>query len=187
MRELADAERIRRFMSALGPSAPDEATCYLTGGATAVLIGWRATTVDVDIALDPEYDELLRVLPRLKDELHINVELASPRDFIPLPDGWAERSPFVAREGRLTFRHFDPYAQSLAKLERGHARDLDDVRAMMEREWSSRTGSGASLRRSSRRSTGFPPSTPRPSAGPSKPRPSSSMDLPFELETDVER
>ena len=70
--------------------------------------------------------------PRLKVDLKINVELASPGDFIPLP-GWADRSPFVARGGRLTFRHFDPYAQALAKLERGHTPDVGDLEALIGR------------------------------------------------------
>jgi hypothetical protein len=133
MRELADAERIRGFMSAFGRAVRAEATCYLTGGATAVLVGWRASTLDVDLKLVPEEEEQLRAIRRLKDELSINVELASPADFIPVRSGWEERSPYVAREGRLTFRHFDPYAQALAKLERGHAQDLADVEAMVER------------------------------------------------------
>jgi hypothetical protein len=134
VRELADAERIRRFARELGQAADAEGIAYLTGGATAVLVGWRATTVDVDVVFVPESDSLLRALPRLKEQLRLNVELASPADFIPLPQGWEERSPFVAREGLLTFRHFDPYSQALAKLERGHGRDLDDVRAMLDLE-----------------------------------------------------
>jgi hypothetical protein len=133
VRELADGERIGRFMRALGQAAPLDGDCYLTGGATAVLLGWRPTTLDVDIRLEPEQDELLRALAHIKDELEVNVELASPADFIPLPRGWPERSPFVAREGRLTFRHFDPYSQALAKLERGHAQDVDDIREMLVR------------------------------------------------------
>jgi hypothetical protein len=132
MRERADAERIRRFMQALGAAARQEGTCYLVGGGTAVLLGWRPTTIDVDIELDPEQDDLLRALPAIKDALQINVELASPRDFIPLPAGWAERSPPIAREGRLTFQHFDLISQALAKLERGHMQDLDDARVMLE-------------------------------------------------------
>jgi hypothetical protein len=119
-------------MRLLGAAAEDEATAYLTGGATAVLVGWRDTTIDVDLALVPEHDSLLRALPRLKDELQVNVELASPADFVPVAAGWEDRSPFVAREGKLTFRHFDPHAQVLAKIERGHAQDLEDVRAMTE-------------------------------------------------------
>jgi len=133
MRELVDAERIVDFMRRLGRAADDESVCYFTGGATAVLVGWRGTTVDIDIRLEPERDSLLRALPGLKEALRLNVELASPGDFIPLRTGWEERSPFVAREGRVTFRHFDPYAQALAKLERGHDRDLADVRALVER------------------------------------------------------
>lgn len=132
MRELADAERIRAFMRALGAAATEEGVVFLTGGATAVLVGWRPTTVDVDVKLVPESDALLRALPDLKDRLQLNVELASPLEFIPVLRGWEERSPFVAREGPLTFRHFDPCAQALAKLERGHDRDLADVRALLE-------------------------------------------------------
>lgn len=41
------------------------------------------------------------------------------------------RSLFVAREGLLIVRHFDPYSQALAKIERGHRHDLDDVRALI--------------------------------------------------------
>lgn len=134
MRELADAERIRRFMQALGRVADDDGAAYFTGGATAVLVGWRKTTIDIDLKLVPESDRLLRTLPRLKDELSINVELAAPADFIPVPEGWEDRSVFVERVRRLSFFHFDPYAQALAKLERAHAQDLEDVEALLERQ-----------------------------------------------------
>jgi hypothetical protein len=96
-----------------------------------VLAGWRSTTIDVDLKLVPEQDSVLRAIPRLKNELQVNVEFASPSDFIPLPEGWEERSPLAERGKRLTFRHFDPYSQALAKLERDHARDRADVRALI--------------------------------------------------------
>jgi hypothetical protein len=133
MRELADAERTRAFMRALGREADTDGACYLTGGATAVLLGWRLSTIDVDIRLEPETERLLRAIQRLKDELRINVELASPLDFLPIASGWEERSTFEATEGQLSFYHFDLYAQALAKLERAHAQDLGDVEAMVER------------------------------------------------------
>jgi uncharacterized nucleotidyltransferase DUF6036 len=134
VRELTDEQRLRRFMHALGRAARVDGDCYLAGGATAVLVGWRSTTVDVDLRLEPEQDELFQAIQALKDELSINVELASPADFIPLPEGWRDRSPFVAQEGRLAFRHFDPYSQALSKLERGHAQDLADVRELVGRD-----------------------------------------------------
>lgn len=121
-------------MRGLGQAAEDETTAYLAGGATAVLVGWRASTVDVDLKLEPESDAVLRAIQRLKDELSVNVELAAPGDFIPLPSGWKERSPFVAREGLVTFRYFDPYSQALAKLERAHEQDLRDVAALVDHE-----------------------------------------------------
>ena len=128
-----DAERLRVFLRALGEAACGETTVYLTGGATAVLSGWRSSTVDVDLKLEPDRDEILRAIPQLKEELETNVELASPDGFLPELPGWRDRSPFVAREGLVTFRHYDLYAQALAKVERGHARDLADVLAMLDR------------------------------------------------------
>lgn len=131
MRDLADEEQIERFMRALGRAAEVEGRVYLTGGATAVLHGWRASTIDVDIKVIPDRDELLRAIPRLKEELNLNVELAAPSDFIPVLDGWEERSPLIRREGRISFHHFDPVAQALAKAERGHEQDLLDVKQMI--------------------------------------------------------
>ena len=120
-------------MRAAGAAAREEGTCYLTGGATAVLLGWRRTTLDIDVRFEPEQDAVMRELQQIKRDLRLNVETASPGEFIPLPRGWEERSPFAGREGSLTFRHFDLYAQALAKIERGHERDLVDVRALVDR------------------------------------------------------
>jgi hypothetical protein len=99
MRPPVDGERIRAFARALGLEAPSD-TNYLTGDATAVLCGWRAATLDIDVRFEPEVDELLRAMVRLKEHVELNVELASPPDFIPELPGWRERSPFVTREGR---------------------------------------------------------------------------------------
>ena len=134
MRRLVDAERLRAFMRALGHRTEVETTCYLTGGATAVLSGWRDATIDIDVLFAPENDQLLRAIPELKEELELNVELAFPGHFVPMPSGWEERSIFVEQVGAVTFRNVDPYAQALAKLERGHERDLADVEAMLSRE-----------------------------------------------------
>jgi hypothetical protein len=80
MRELADSTRIERFMRELGRAPRSTGRVYIAGGATAVLHGWRKTTVDVDIKLIPDRDEILREIPRLKQELDLNVELAAPSD-----------------------------------------------------------------------------------------------------------
>jgi hypothetical protein len=133
MRALADADRIHGFMKALGREADRPARVYLTGGATAVLNGWRESTIDVDMKMVPDLDSVFRAIPEIKERLQINIELASPADFIPVREDWEDRSPFIAREGPLAFHHFDLYAQALAKIERGHAQDAVDVREMFER------------------------------------------------------
>jgi hypothetical protein len=130
MRHVAERDRIQRFMTALAVEATRGARLYFTGGATAVLMGWRASTIDVDILIVPDDDRLLRALPKLKEDLEMNVELACPAHFIPELPGWQERSLFITQEGKLSFYHYDLYAQALAKIERGHALDVTDVEQM---------------------------------------------------------
>ncbi len=119
-------------MIALGERVTGPGRIYLTGGATAVLHGWRETTIDIDLKPDPEPAGLFEAIALLKDELDANVELASPDDFIPAIPGWQDRSLFIARHGAIDFFHYDPYGQALSKLQRGHDRDLVDVRALVK-------------------------------------------------------
>lgn len=120
-------------MRALATAARGPLQVYLVGGATAVAEGWRDSTIDIDLAFGPGADAVLRAIPAIKESLNVNVELASPADFIPVRPGWEERSPFVAQEGAITFRHYDLYAQALAKVERGHETDRRDVAALIDR------------------------------------------------------
>jgi len=106
---------------------------FFTGGGTAVWEGWRSMTVDIDLKGIPEPDGFFEAIVEIKEQLSVNVELASPNDFIPELPGWRERCLFVARHGSLDFFHYDPYSQALAKIERAHTRDLADVASMFER------------------------------------------------------
>lgn len=133
MREPVTPGKIREFMSRVGSAARGPARVYLTGGGTAVLTGWRNTTVDVDIKVVPDRDEIFRALPALKEALSLNVEIASPDQFIPALPGWESRSLFIERTGEVDWYHYDPYAQALAKIERNHDRDRLDVLEMLKR------------------------------------------------------
>jgi hypothetical protein len=133
MRSDADKARIERLFSELGRYGASGDRIYVTGGTSAVQIGWREFTQDVDIRIESDNDEpLLRAIAALKDKLDVNVELASPLDFLPGPPGWMERSPFIARYGAVDVYHVDFALQALAKIERGLDRDLGDVDAMLE-------------------------------------------------------
>jgi hypothetical protein len=133
MRERADAKQVRRLAAELGRIVPPGTKMYLTGGATAVLEGWRDSTVDIDVRFEPESEKALQRIAGLKEELAVNVELASPLDFLPELPGWQERSRFRFREGNLEVFDFDLYSQALSKLERGFELDLEDVRSMVHR------------------------------------------------------
>jgi hypothetical protein len=131
MRALANKARMEAFCAALGHDVRGPGRIFLVGGATAVLHGWRETTIDIDLKALPEPSGLFEAIHKIKETLDINIELASPDLFIPELPGWQDRSPFIARHGQLDFHHYDPYSQALAKIERGHPRDLADCTAML--------------------------------------------------------
>lgn len=133
VRAQTNAEKVRRFMREVGRETSGPGRIYLTGGATAVLVGWRDATVDIDLKADPEPTGLFEAIARLKEALDLNVELAAPDAFIPPLPGWRERSRFIDSFGAVQFFHYDLYSQALAKIERGHARDLRDVHQMLDR------------------------------------------------------
>ena len=131
MRTETDKTKLETFMAALGNRVSGPGRVYVTGGATAVLYGWREMTIDVDLKAEPEPPGFFEAIAQLKDELEMNVELACPSDFIPPLPGWRDRCRFIVRHGLVDFYHYDPYAQALSKLQRGHERDLSDVQSML--------------------------------------------------------
>lgn len=134
MRSNVDSEKIERLMQVLGREAQGSGCIYFTGGASALLIGWRNSTVDIDIRLDPEPPGIFQAIAKIKQELNINIELASPQDFLPPLPGWRDRSIFIGKYGQISFYHYDFTAQALSKLSRGFDRDLKDVQAMYEQK-----------------------------------------------------
>jgi hypothetical protein len=134
MRSNVNPQKIEQLMKALGREARGSGSIYFTGGASALLIGWRSSTVDIDIRLDPEPSGIFQAIAKLKRDLDINIELASPQDFLPALPGWRDRSVFIGRQGEISFYHYDFTAQALAKLSRGYTRDLDDVQAMYQQK-----------------------------------------------------
>jgi hypothetical protein len=116
---------IESFMQTVGKKLTRHCTITLTGGATALLFQIRDGTIDIDISGD--LDDLFKHLPALKEDLRINIELAKPTDFVPSLKGEESRHLLIGNYGRVTFKHFDPYAQAFSKIVRGHATDLVDV------------------------------------------------------------
>lgn len=132
MRHEATVERTERFMDELGWRVRQPSNVYFTGGASAVLLGWRSTTADLDIKLIPDSDEILRAIPELKNRLQINIELAAPDQFIPALPEWESRSVSIRRVRKVQYWHYDFYSQALSKIERNFTKDLLDVQSMIE-------------------------------------------------------
>ncbi len=102
---------------------------YLVGGGTAVCAGWRTSSVDVDLYSDQE--AVFRNIQQIKERLQINIEFARPEDFVPPLKGSADRHRHIDTIGRVSFYHYDPYAQFLSKVVRGFQRDLEDAQAFI--------------------------------------------------------
>ena len=56
-------EKLLRFLDRLGASAKSPGTCFITGGGSALLLGWRETTVDIDLKFDPEPAGVFDAIP----------------------------------------------------------------------------------------------------------------------------
>jgi hypothetical protein len=108
VRASVDASRLRAFLEELARVAREPTRLYLTGGASQLLRGLRDATVDIDLTFEPESDELLRSMVRLKETLNVNVEIVSPAHFVPALPGWRDRCEFALQIGKLSVLHFDP-------------------------------------------------------------------------------
>ena len=102
---------------------------YLVGGGTALLFGWRDSTIDADLHADDE--EVFRDIQDIKERLEVNVELVRPEDFVPALSETASRHVPIRTILRVSFFHYDPYSQALSKVVRGFRKDLQDARAFV--------------------------------------------------------
>ncbi len=128
MRKPLTREHLVLLMKELARSAPRRGAfrVYFVGGGTAVYLGWRRSSIDVDLFSDQ--DVIFRDIQAIKERLNINIEFARPEDFVPPLEGTAERHVFIEKVGAISFYHYDPYAQLFSKVVRGFERDLDDAR-----------------------------------------------------------
>jgi len=132
MREEITKESLVSLMKELAMEAPRRGAyrVYFVGGGTAVSLGWRQSSVHVDLYSDQ--DVIFRNIQKIKERLNINIEFARPEDFVPPLKRTADRHVFIDTIGKVTFYHYDPYAQLLSKVVRGFKRDLKDAKKFVE-------------------------------------------------------
>ena len=131
MRQRTDRARLKRFLQALGRRMRRPVRFYLVGGSVLIDLGLRAATLDIDYVADADdpaaLAELEQAIRALKNELDVNVEPASPGDFLPIPRSVLARSRYVERHGPVSVYYYDLPSQVIAKAARGLEQDLDDA------------------------------------------------------------
>jgi Nucleotidyltransferase of unknown function (DUF6036) len=63
--------------------------------------------------------------------MNINIEFASPGDFLPLPTQWETRSEFIKRYHQVDVFYFDWYSITLSKMQRANRQDVLDVQLLV--------------------------------------------------------
>ena len=132
MRRDITKERLRALMNEIAQTAPRGRTfrVFLVGGGTAVYAGWRPTSIDADFHTDD--DAVFRDIQGIKERLDVNVEFVRPEHFVPSLAGSDDRHVFIESVGKVSFFHYDPYAQIFSKIVRGFDRDLHDARRFID-------------------------------------------------------
>lgn len=131
------ADDIRSFLKKLGERYPHPGTLYLLGGSAVCLLGNPRPTVDLDYAADfSSSDAQLREAMRIiAQEMDLDLEDVSFKEFIPLPNGADQRHRRMGKFGQLEVYVFDPYSIALSKVARGFETDLEDVLFLLQRKF----------------------------------------------------
>lgn len=131
MRQRVGQQEIERFLVQVG-RIRQPGRLYLTGGAALVHRGIRpGQTLDIDIQITVDPANLTAQIAQLKQKMNINVEFASPGDFIPLPTQWEARSEFIKRYDQVDVFYFDWYSIALSKMQRANRQDVVDVQLLV--------------------------------------------------------
>lgn len=134
MRPGVDKAAIESFLRQLGRTFRKRGRLYLVGGAALVHLGLRSgLTQDIDVQVGGANEgELIVAIQQLIQQMQINVEFASPGDFMPLPSQWEAHARYVGRYGQIDVFYFDFYSIALSKIERGNDRDIADVKLLVQ-------------------------------------------------------
>ena len=131
MRQRVGRQEIEQFLIQVGRTR-QSGRLYLTGGAALVHCGIRpGQTLDIDIQITIDPTNLTAQIAQLKQRMNINIEFASPGDFIPLPAQWEARSQFIKRYDQVDVFYFDWYSIALSKMQRANRQDVVDVQLLV--------------------------------------------------------
>ena len=136
LQECGERVDIEKSLTALGKAYRKQGRIYLAGGAALVHMGLRSgSTLDIDVVIETtNEDEMVTAIRRLVEQMQINIEFASPADFIPVPAQWMEHSRYIGRYGQIDAFYYDFYSLALSKISRGSDRDLIDDKLLVQQQ-----------------------------------------------------
>jgi len=131
MRQRVGQQEIEQFLVQVGRTRLP-GRLYLVGGAAMVHRGIRpGQTLDIGIQITVDPANLTAQVAQLKQQLNMNIEFASPADFMPLPAQWETRSQFIKRYGQVDTFYFDWYSIAISKMQRANRQDVVDVQLLV--------------------------------------------------------
>jgi hypothetical protein len=125
---------IEEFLEKLSDHYHHPAKLYLLGGGALCFLGSLRRTLDIDCTTEHPTEDFNDVLESVADSLHLDVELVSINEFIPLPKEPEARHKLINRYGSIDVYVFDPYSIALSKLARGFDTDIQDVVFLLNQE-----------------------------------------------------
>ena len=134
-------DHLTRLAGRLGAAVRNPGRLYWIGETSLVWEGVRRWTDEIELAADldaADRDAFDRAREAAARELGARIVDEHPRDVIPLPDGWRERSKPVSEApttGPLELLHFDPVAVAFRFLARGDEEDYTLILALLQNEW----------------------------------------------------
>lgn len=133
MRQRVGQPEIEQFLVEVGRTR-QPGRLYLVGGAALVHAGIRSgQTLDIDIQITADPTNLTAQIAQLKQRLNMNIEFASPGDFMPLPAHWEARSQFIKRYNQVDAFYFDWYSIALSKAQRVNPQDMVDLQLLVQK------------------------------------------------------
>jgi hypothetical protein len=118
-----DRPRLTQFLDLLGRRLRRPTRFYLVDGSVLIDLRLRPTTLDIAHAAEADepiaLSELEEAIRSLRQQLDLNIEPASPADFLPVPASALSQSQFVRQHGPLSVYYYLLPTHVIAKVARG--------------------------------------------------------------------
>ena len=131
------------FIAHLVKSFSGKGKIYLISQTTQLMEGWVNWIEEIEFSAnvtDPDRPDFKNSIENFQKENQIRIVEESPKEVIPLPEGYQSRHREVSTtnlslNGKLKIYHFDPYSVAFRYIARGDEQDYHMVLNFLEHGW----------------------------------------------------